>query len=428
VVSIDGLMPDTYLAPDQHQLAVPTLRMIAQRGARARWAEPVLPTVTYPNHTTIATGAEPSRHGIVSNRAYDPLEKNQSGWRWYSEDIKVSTLWQAVEESGKSAALMQWPVSVGARVRSIVPEYWRASTLEDRKLLRAMSTPGLLEAMPRRFPARWPEQVATELLDDERITDLAIHVLDTAPPDLMMIHFVAGDAMTHEHGMWSAQANAATELADKQLARIIEACRRRGIWDRTALFVVSDHGFAPNHTELRPAVLFRDKKLIEVNAAGKPVSWRAGVQANGGSAYIYLFDPGDQQAAAEVRAALAPFVGGKGPIKRIIEAEEIRRMGGDPAAFIALDGADGVGFQEGVKGTWVTTPAGARGHHGWAPDNPAMRASFLAYGAGIPRTDLGPVRLLDVGPTVAAWLGVVLPEASGKPIAGLQGRKITGAP
>jgi hypothetical protein len=155
VVSIDGLMPDTYLAPDQHQLAVPTLRMIAQRGARARWAEPVLPTVTYPNHTTIATGAEPSRHGIVSNRAYDPLEKNQSGWRWYSEDIKVSTLWQAVEESGKSAALMQWPVSVGARVRSIVPEYWRASTLEDRKLLRAMSTPGLLEAMPRRFPARW---------------------------------------------------------------------------------------------------------------------------------------------------------------------------------------------------------------------------------------------------------------------------------
>src|SRR5262245_47877788 len=46
VISIDGLMPDAYLDPDGHGLAVPTLRSLVARGAAAR-VHGVMPTVTY---------------------------------------------------------------------------------------------------------------------------------------------------------------------------------------------------------------------------------------------------------------------------------------------------------------------------------------------------------------------------------------------
>ena len=141
VVTVDGLMPETYTAPDRHGLAVPTLRGIVAGGAWARGARPVMPTVTYPTHTTLATGVDPGVHGITGNRVFDPLEKNREGWHWYSEDIRVPALWDAVEASGRSAALINWPVTVGARARYLVPEYWRAGTAEDQKLLRLRARP-----------------------------------------------------------------------------------------------------------------------------------------------------------------------------------------------------------------------------------------------------------------------------------------------
>jgi predicted AlkP superfamily pyrophosphatase or phosphodiesterase len=417
VVTVDGLMPEAYTEPDKHGLAVPTLRMLARQGAWASSARPVMPTVTYPSHTTIATGVEPARHGIVSNRAFDPLEKNQGGWRWYAEDIRATTLWQVAERSGKQVALLQWPVTAGARARWLVPEYWRASTSEDQKLLRALATPGLLQGVVRRFPDFWQRpDPSAELLDDRRVVDIAVHLLDVGPPDLIMMHLVVVDHFEHERGAWSKEALAATEYMDVQLGRLVQECKRRGLWSRVGLFVVSDHGFAASHTELRPAVLFREAQLIEVDAAGKPKAWKAGIQANGGSAYVYLARPGDATTGRAVRALLEPHVGPGKPIKRMVGPAEIAAIGGDPEAFLALDAADGYVFQEGTSGAWLKTPSGARGHHGWFPDNTAMRASFIAHGPGIRPGALGEVRLLDVAPTVARWLGVPLPDATGKPI------------
>src|SRR5215470_15614341 len=88
----------------------------------------VLPSVTYPAHTTIATGVFPARHGIVTNYAWDPVDKNLTGWWWYAEDIRAPTLWDAARAAGRKVALIDWPVTVGAKVDVLVPEYWRAGT------------------------------------------------------------------------------------------------------------------------------------------------------------------------------------------------------------------------------------------------------------------------------------------------------------
>src|SRR5215470_11487073 len=139
IVSVDGLRPDTYLEADRLGLKIPTLRRLMREGTVAAGAMSVLPSVTYPAHTTIATGVFPARHGIVTNYAWDPVDKNLTGWWWYAEDIRAPTLWDAARAAGRKVALIDWPVTVGAKVDVLVPEYWRAGTPDDQKLERALA-------------------------------------------------------------------------------------------------------------------------------------------------------------------------------------------------------------------------------------------------------------------------------------------------
>src|SRR5688572_2889357 len=70
IISIDGLKPATYTSPGPAK--IPTLRKLAQEGAWADGVIGVLPTVTYPSHTTMITGVLPSVHGIPNNLIFDP--------------------------------------------------------------------------------------------------------------------------------------------------------------------------------------------------------------------------------------------------------------------------------------------------------------------------------------------------------------------
>jgi len=151
LVSIDGMRPDYLLEADAHGLKIPHLRQILRDGAHASGVRGVLPTVTYPSHTTIVTGVWPARHGIYSNQTFDPLGRNFEGWYWYAEDIAVPTLWDAASQAGLITASVSWPVTVGAKsIRYNVPEFWRAQkTDDDLKLLRAVATPGLVAEIAR---------------------------------------------------------------------------------------------------------------------------------------------------------------------------------------------------------------------------------------------------------------------------------------
>src|SRR5882724_9187954 len=222
LVTIDGLVPDAYLHADAHGLQIPTLRRIAREGAISDGALSAFPSVTYPSHTSMVTGVWPARHGIFTNRAYDPIDANQDGWRWYAEDLRATPVWQLSEHAGYRTAIIHWPVTVGARVTYLVPEFWRAKNDEDRKLLRAMATPGLLEAAGRQHARFWSQFTPGEL-KDEPLADIACDLLaGPAPPHLMLIHLSEVDGAQHRHGLWSRPAHAAIENADAQLGRIVQ--------------------------------------------------------------------------------------------------------------------------------------------------------------------------------------------------------------
>src|ERR1700734_1560608 len=100
MISIDGLKPEYLTHADEHGLHIPTLRRFVTEGTYAEGVIPSLPTVTYPNHTTLITGVWPAEHGIQNNPLFDPERKLDGAWYWYAESIKVPTLWDAAHQAG----------------------------------------------------------------------------------------------------------------------------------------------------------------------------------------------------------------------------------------------------------------------------------------------------------------------------------------
>ena len=142
MISIDGLRPADVLDAQARGTKVPNLERMVREGAWASGVRGTLPTVTYPNHTTLVTGAWPDRHGIAANNTFDPLRRNAEGWYWYAPAIKVPTLWEAVHATGRVTASLGWPVSVdNPSIDDNIPEYWRTRTPEDAPLVEALSTP-----------------------------------------------------------------------------------------------------------------------------------------------------------------------------------------------------------------------------------------------------------------------------------------------
>jgi predicted AlkP superfamily pyrophosphatase or phosphodiesterase len=412
IVSVDGMKPESYTEPDAHGLKVPTLREMVRNGASSDGVQSVMPTVTYPSHTSMVTGANPLTHGIFTNPAWDPLNQNYGGYRWYTEDIRVPTLWQLARQAGLRTALIHWPVTAGAQADFIIPEYWRASIPEDMKLVRALSTPGIFEKIAAQFPT-FKTDVPQLDLTDSVWTDAACYAIENEKPNLLLLHLAMVDHWEHEKGPFSPEANAATETADAQIARVISSAKKAGIWQSSVLAVLSDHGFVPISQEMRPGVLIQQKGLITLDAKGRITDWKATEIIDGGSAYIYVKDPNDDATRTALHNIFDPLAGAEGSgIRRIDTHDEIVAMGGDPNAFLALEASDGTSFAFGYAGE-LKSPSSRGGTHGYFPDRPQMRASMIFYGPAIGVGKIDHAKLIDVAPTVAAWLSLKFDRTDG---------------
>ena len=150
IVSIDGLMPSTIRDAEKLGLKIPNLREFRDNGAFAQGLRGVMPTVTYPSHTTMMTGREPAQHGIISNELFDPDQRLDHAWYWYAESIKTPTLWDMARSKGLTTAGVSWPVTVGAHIDFNLPEYRAIATEEQLMLYRSLSTPGLMAEFEKR--------------------------------------------------------------------------------------------------------------------------------------------------------------------------------------------------------------------------------------------------------------------------------------
>jgi predicted AlkP superfamily pyrophosphatase or phosphodiesterase len=416
IVSVDGLMPASYVAPDAHGLKVPTLREMARAGAWSEGVRSVFPSTTLPGHTSIATGTNPGTHGIVSNSALDPLDNRDRRLPWYAEDIRVPTLWDAARARGLRTALVGWPVTVGALGTVVIPKIWASASHDELKLARALATPGVVDAVASRFP-NFRAGFAPPNIKDESLTDIAVHLIETLRPHLLMLSLPQLDLEQHREGPFTPKILATIEDADREIARVMAALKKAGSWNETALLVLSDHGFARIAQQVSPNVLLTKERLIALDRTRRVTDWKASVVTSVAHAYVYLRDRSDTQTGKRLLDIFSPLPSkAASGIGRVYTQEEIRSRGGDLAAYLALEAAPGFGFSGEYHGDYISRSRGA-GAHGYDPERPDMRASLLVTGPAIvPGMMRDRGRLIDIAPTVGRWLGLKMEKAEGGPL------------
>ena len=413
VISIDGLRPDYVTQADARGAKVPHLRQFMAQGTYADGVVGVIPTVTYPSHTTLVTGVWPAKHAIWANATFDPLQKNYQGWYWYAEDLREPTLWDAAAQAGRTTASIQWPVTVGAKITWNIPEVWRAGTVEDAKLVRALSTPGLMEeASAELGPYRGGIDTSTE--GDESRGKYAVWILEKKHPGLLMLHLTALDHIEHETGPFSEESIAVLERLDAVVESVRDAAEQTA--PRHAFVaLVSDHGFANCDQQVNFLAAFHDARLFTVSDKGTITDWKAMPWETGGSAAIVLKDPQDQATAGEVRELLAKLAADPANgIDRVLEADELHKRGGYPNASFFVSLKPGWRTGAALSGP-VVVKIKPGGTHGQLPDLVDLRSGFFLVGPGVPAgKDLGVIDMRDIAPTLAKEAGLTLPSADGK--------------
>ena len=421
LISIDGLRPDYVLQADAHGLKIPHLRRILREGAHASGARGVLPTVTYPSHTTIVTGVWPAKHGIYTNTTFDPLGMNFEGWYWYSEDIAVPTLWEAAAKAGMTVGSVSWPVSVGAKgIRYNVPEYWRAPQgADDLKVVRAVSTPGLVAEIAK-DAGPYNNDIDDAIPGDLARTRYAVWILRHGKPQFMTVHLAALDHLQHATGPFSPESNSSLEQIDEMLGQLEDAAR--SVFPDYAVCVVSDHGFSRIDHSLNLMRAFADEGLVTLGPGsgfrGAPLvlDWKAFPKVDGGSAAILLKDPKDEATRIKVeqllrRLAANPANG----IAQILDRKAIAAMGGNPEAAFWVDMQINFSVVNKAGELVIATKGGT---HGYAPTHPELLASFFMAGPAVGNgLTLGEIDLRSIAPTLAAYLGFPFPSADLKPLA-----------
>ena len=211
LVSLDGFRAD-YL--DRFEL--PNLRRIMRRGVRARWMNPVFPTLTFPNHYSLVTGLYPEHHGIVANSFYDPQRREK--YSMYDEPTvrdgswyRGEPIWVTAETQGMVAACYFWPGSQAA-INGVLPTF----------------------AMP--YDGKVPNEARVRTVLDW---------LRRSPeqrPHLITLYFSELDTASHEGPLDSPLVEAAARSLDQSMGLLLDGIDALPMRKQINLLITSDHG------------------------------------------------------------------------------------------------------------------------------------------------------------------------------------------
>jgi len=410
IISLDGF-PSWAL--DDAYLSVPTLRRLAADGAMARRLQPINPTVTWPNHTSMVTGVTPARHNVLYNGLLvreTGMPPHTEAWRDKAEMVKAPTLYDVAHAAGLTTAQADWVA------------LWNAPTITWEFRER----PSLDESIPRELVQAGiltPDDVSSFgtrniVWRDEIWTQAAEHMLRTHKPNLALFHLLTLDTTHHRYGPRTLAAQAAMAHLDDQVARIVRAVDAAGLRSQTTFIVVSDHGFKLVKRQVRPNAALAQAGLIAVTS-GKISRADAYVVPEGGTAFGFITRP--DPTGELLRRAKAALTGLEG-IERVVEPADYAAFGlplpsaSDQIGEFFLIAKDGYAFAAPTEAPLVVdAPEGSLGAHGYVATDPEIQSIFIASGRGIvPGTRLDVVRTIDVAPTAARLLGVDLGAIDGR--------------
>ncbi len=223
MLSMDGFRWDY-----NTNVPTPNLDRIARMGVKAEAMRPSFPTITFPNHYTIATGLYPDHHGIVQNSFYDPVtHKHFSiGDRTAVEDSSFyggEPIWVTAEKQKLKSACFFW-VGSEAAIEGIRPSYWKKYD------------PSIT----------FKQQIDTVMA--------WLNKPESARPHLLLLYFNEPDHTGHKEGPDSEELKSMIVQLDFYVGAILGELENLPFADKIDFIVTSDHGMS-NISDERKVVL-----------------------------------------------------------------------------------------------------------------------------------------------------------------------------
>ena len=264
---------------------VPMLRALAANGTLTRYGSIAsFPSVTFPNHNVIGTGAHPGHLGFPSNRFYiretgvteKPIEPNTAEHPLYhfsagllSQDVE--TLHEAVHrtygdwEAGQGptstnafTASVNEPSARGADYATLEPTDTEDGTAQDGDAHPSYPNPE--SYAPTANPADQAQDVTQDCASespDHYFVESSLDWLGQTQarrlfdsnaqyghplPRYLINNFPLTDGAGHEFGPHTECTFAAYRDTDRRLTRILGAMQGAGVFGETLIVVTGDHG------------------------------------------------------------------------------------------------------------------------------------------------------------------------------------------
>jgi predicted AlkP superfamily pyrophosphatase or phosphodiesterase len=209
LISADGFRYDL---ADKFQAK--NLMNLRSSGVTADYMQSVFPSLTFPNHYSIATGDYPAHDGIVDNTFFDPERKQvyAMGNRKEVEDSSwydATPIWVLAEKQKMLTASFYW-VGAEAAIQGIRPTYYY------------------------KFNSLIPMA--------DRIIDVRNWLLlpEEKRPHLITFYIPDVDHEEHLHGVDSKQTEVAVHYVDESIAKLVQTIDSLHL--PVSYIFVSDHG------------------------------------------------------------------------------------------------------------------------------------------------------------------------------------------
>ena len=213
LVSFDGFRYDYADLVD-----TPNFDKIEKNGTKAKSLIPVFPSLTFPNHYSIATGAYAGKHNITANSFYDrKLDKEYSLYdsstvrdhRFYNSE----PIWVTAERQGVKSASYFW-VGSEAKIKGFNPtifKYYDGSVPFQSRIDSVIS---------------W-----FKLSDSKR-------------PQLILLYFSEPDHTGHKYGINIDKISKSVSKMDSLLGYMYAGLEKLEIFSDLNIVITSDHGMS----------------------------------------------------------------------------------------------------------------------------------------------------------------------------------------
>jgi hypothetical protein len=280
VFLLDGLHQtelDDRLARDP--AALPALRRLRERAAvLASGSIVTFPSITWPSHTTIGTGAWCGHHDVV-NPTYYLREKRETvspqGQQVRTEGFAnggVESLHEAFHRVRPGCMTAAIHAPFGRSARHAVLE---GRNLGDRARLKALTLELAADQHPR-WKADGFEGVLNESVLDTRGLAQVIELFtreDLPPPELVYHELTLTDGAGHDYGPHDAGLRDALDESDRRIGRVLDLLDALGLFEETLFVVTADHGMAPQDVALRANPAWHVPRAGIEAVVAEPMIW-----------------------------------------------------------------------------------------------------------------------------------------------------------